>query len=68
MEFQIKCLTLSYIIMKSNMKTVSITLRISSDEKLKLLKIAEKNNRSLSDFIRLELQKLVKENTHQSAP
>jgi len=54
--------------MKSNMKTVSITLRISSDEKLKLLKIAEKNNRSLSDFIRLELQKLVKENTHQSAP
>lgn len=43
-------------------KTVNINLRVSESTKKDLLKLAEIDRRSLSDYIRLELEKLAKTN------
>lgn len=39
-------------------KTVNINLRVSEGTKQALLKLAENDSRTLSDFIRLQLEKL----------
>ena len=39
-------------------KTVNINLRVSEGTKATLLKLAQTDHRSLSDFIRLQLEKL----------
>ena len=39
-------------------KTVNINLRVSEATKQALLKLAEHDRRTLSDFIRLQLEKL----------
>ena len=39
-------------------KTVNINLRVSEGTKQALLKLAENDRRNLSDFIRLQLEKL----------
>ena len=43
-------------------KTVNINLRVSEETKKYLLKLAEIDKRSLSDYIRLHLEKLVDSN------
>jgi uncharacterized protein (DUF1778 family) len=40
-------------------KTVNINLRVSEATKKELVKLAEVDRRSLSDFIRLQMEKLV---------
>lgn len=40
-------------------KTVNINLRVSEDVKKELSKLADIDRRTLSDFIRLQLEKLV---------
>ena len=37
-----------------------ITLKVPADMKVKLSKLADQDKRTLSDFIRLELEKLLK--------
>jgi hypothetical protein len=44
--------------MKYN-KTQAIVLRVDIDLKLELIKLAEADSRNLSDYIRLQLKKLV---------
>lgn len=44
---------------KKENKTVNINLRVSEDTKKELNKLAEMDRRSLSDYIRLQLEKLV---------
>jgi uncharacterized protein (DUF1778 family) len=39
-------------------KTVNINLRVSEDTKKELLKLANLDRRTLSDYIRLQLEKL----------
>ena len=45
--------------MKGDNKSVNINIRIEKDMKNKLEKLAQANNRGLSDFIRLALQMLI---------
>ena len=44
-------------------KTVNINLRVTGDTKKELLKLADKDRRSLSDYIRLQLEKLANTNS-----
>jgi uncharacterized protein (DUF1778 family) len=44
---------------KKDNKTVNINLRVSEDTKKELTRLAEIDRRSLSDYIRLQLEKLV---------
>lgn len=44
--------------MDKDNKTVNINLRVSEGTKLALLKLAELDRRTLSDFIRLQLERL----------
>ena len=44
--------------MERENKTVNINLRVSEGTKQALLKLAETERRSLSDYIRLQLEKL----------
>jgi len=43
-------------------KTVNINLRVSEQTKAELSKLAEIDKRTLSDFIRLQLEKLAEAN------
>jgi uncharacterized protein (DUF1778 family) len=43
-------------------KTVNINLRVTEDTKKELLQLADKDRRSLSDYIRLQLEKLAETN------
>jgi len=43
-------------------KSVNINLRVSENTKAELLKMAETDRRSLSDYIRLQLEKLAEAN------
>jgi uncharacterized protein (DUF1778 family) len=43
-------------------KTVNINLRVSENTKKELLKLAETERRSLSDYIRLQLERLAEAN------
>lgn len=40
----------------------SFTIRIEPNMRIELQKLADKDNRSLSDYIRLQLKKLIEEN------
>lgn len=48
--------------MKQDNKTEMLTIRIDKGTKAKLQVLADAERRSLSDYIRLELEKLVKNN------
>jgi mRNA-degrading endonuclease RelE of RelBE toxin-antitoxin system len=43
-------------------KTVNINLRVSESTKKELLKLADSDRRTLSDYIRLQLEKLATTN------
>jgi len=43
-------------------KNVNINIRVTNDIKKELLKLADKDRRSLSDYIRLQLEKLAEAN------
>lgn len=47
--------------MKSPKKDVRIGVRIDISMKIELQSLADKNDRKLSDFIRLELEKIVRQ-------
>jgi len=43
-------------------KTVNINLRVSENTKKELLKLADRDQRTLSDYLRLQIEKLVETN------
>lgn len=45
-----------------------IYIRVTPEEKVKLQKLADKNNRSLSDYIRVSILKNTKEVMNESKP
>jgi uncharacterized protein (DUF1778 family) len=49
--------------MDKDNKTVNINLRVTEDTKQSLMKLAENDQRTLSDFIRLALEKLAAKGT-----
>jgi hypothetical protein len=50
---------LCYMSRDKDNKTVNINLRVSEETKKELTKLAENDRRSLSDYIRLHLEKIV---------
>lgn len=48
--------------MERENKTVNINLRVSEATKQALLKLAEQDHRNLSDYIRLQLERLAASN------
>jgi len=49
---------LYFMIEKKDNKTVNINIRVSEDTKKELSRLAEIDRRTLSDYIRLQLEKL----------
>jgi hypothetical protein len=57
-KFVLQCKTMYICIMDEGNKIVNINLRVTEGTKASLLKLAESDRRTLSDFIRLQLEKL----------
>jgi hypothetical protein len=59
-KFVLHCKTyyLCHVTNDKENKRVNINLRVTEETKKELLKMAEKDRRSLSDYIRLQLEKL----------
>ena len=58
-DIRCQCLTFYSHFMDSSKKDEKITIRLPADIKDKLKMLAKKNNRKLSDFIFLELVRIV---------
>jgi hypothetical protein len=56
--FVLHCNTLYIYDMERENKTVNINLRVSEGTKQALMKLAEQDHRTLSDYIRLQLERL----------
>jgi len=57
-KFVLHCKTLYICFMDRDNKIVNINLRVTEGTKTALSKLAESDRRTLSDFIRLQLEKL----------
>lgn len=57
-KFVLHCKTMYICFMDRENKTVNINLRVSEGTKQALLQLAEVERRTLSDFIRLQLERL----------